>query len=179
MPCNAADVLRLGLDQRFVLSVRFMSPVGLVRSVATASPGKPRKRKRVEQRTSNPAEIWDLPLIGSERAAVEERCQSLAGLRPPSALPPGPAYVKSRDGDLWQLPSRGLPPGHEIIVRSDALAALEASQGAPPEAQEADLGTREKNTLLTVIAALSSLANIDLAERGSQKKIISAGEGSA
>ena len=77
---------------------------------------------------------------------------------------------------MWQLPSRGLPPGHEIIVRSDALAALEASQGAPPEAQEADLGTREKNTLLTVIAALSSLANIDLAERGSQKKIISAGE---
>src|SRR4249919_3357297 len=73
VPCNAADVLRLGLDQRLVLSVRFMSPVGLVRSVATASPGKPRKRKRVEQRTSNPAEIWDLPLIGSERAAVEER----------------------------------------------------------------------------------------------------------
>jgi hypothetical protein len=31
---------------------------------------------------------------------------------------------------------------------------MEASQNAPPEGQEAALGTREKNTLLTVIAAV-------------------------
>jgi hypothetical protein len=41
VPCNAADVLRLGLDRQLVLSVRFMFPVRLVQHNSAASPVEP------------------------------------------------------------------------------------------------------------------------------------------
>jgi hypothetical protein len=73
---------------------------------------------------------------------------------------------------LWELSSRRLPPGGEIVIRSNALAALEATQGAAPEKKEAPLGTREKNTQLSMMAVLCSLAKIDIAERGAAQKIL-------
>ena len=72
-PCKAADVLRLGLDQRLGLSVQFMSPVRLLRIGSALIPGQPDKSRQAsqegERRTATPAEIWDLPLTGSERAS--------------------------------------------------------------------------------------------------------------
>ena len=179
-PCTAADVLRIGLNGRLVLSVRFSSPIQLLRSSGASTSGKTRKgpppSQAAERHFSRPADIWDLPLTGSERAAVEMRCQQLMGNRQVAVLPRLPAYVRGRNGDTWQLPSPGLPPDCEIIVRSEALAELEAREAAPPEADERTLGMRERRTLLTVIAAVCSLDKIDPAERGAAKKIIGAAE---
>lgn len=179
-PCKAADVLRLGLNGHLVLSVRLLSPAQLLRSSSASTPGMGKKgtvhNQPAEWRTSTTAEIWDLPLTGSERASVEARYLSLTGSRQLRGLVSLPAYVQNRDGDLWRLPSPGLPPDCEIVVRSDALAALEASEGAPPKGDERALGTRERRTLLTVIAAVCRLATIDLDEQGIQKRIIGAAE---
>jgi hypothetical protein len=180
-PCTAADVLQLGLDEQLVLSVRFLSPVPLLHSSSASIPGKPKKGTERhtlagERRTSTPTEIWDLPLVGSERASVEARRQLLTGHRQFNVLPPLPVYVKGRDGDLWELPSRGLPPGCDIVVRSEALAHLEASKGAAPKGDERALRTRERRTLLTVIAAVCSIAKIDVAERGAGKRIVDAAD---
>jgi hypothetical protein len=178
-PCTPADVLQLGLENRLVLSVRFLSPVSLLlRSTATLS-GKPKKGSRPrhvgQRRTTTPADIWDLAWVGSEHAIVEALRQSWTGggLSIPRRAP---AYVTSRDGDMWEVPPPGLLHDCELVVRSDALAALEANQAASTERQDSDLGTREKRTLLTTIFVMSSLDKIDLAERGSQKKIVATSE---
>ena len=127
-----ADVLQLGLDERLVLSVRFSVAGAVAAQLAAHLPGEPKADRRQartqagERRTTTQAEIWDLPLIGSERASVEARCQAagweLCSLSRFHALP---AFVRSRMAILWQLPSRGLPPDCEIVIRTEALASLE------------------------------------------------------
>ena len=188
--CTPADVLRIGLNGRLVLSVCFPSPVTLLRSdeqLVNWQIGQGHTADRAgDRRTATSDEIWDLPLSGSERASVEERLQLLAGSGRLGVRPRFPAYVKGQDGELWRLVSPGLPPNSEIVIRSDALAALEASEDARteavpntskepgPENEESLFSTREKTTLLTVIAAACSIPEIDLAEHGSQKKLITA-----
>lgn len=178
-PCSAADVLQLGLDKRLVLSVRFLSPVPLLR-ISASMPGDQEQGTQQnptgERRTSTTAEIYDLPLVGSERASVEARWRALPGHRQLSTPPAGPAYVRSRDGDLWQLPFRGLPHDCEIVVRSEEVAALEGSEGATTQRLQADLSEREKTILLKVIAAACHEGKIDLAERRAGKRIIGAAD---
>jgi hypothetical protein len=177
-PCKAADVLRLGLEGQLILSVRFLSPTLLFRSCSTSTPGKAEndtvQNQAGERRTSTTTEIFDLPLTGSERASVEARCQSSTRGLQFSALPYEPAYARSRDGDLWQLSSRGLPPDCEIVVRSEALADLEARECAIPKVDERGLGTRERRTFLVIFAGLCAELNIKPGEYGAAKRIASA-----
>ena len=107
-------------------------------------------------------------MTGSERASVEAHWRELTGARQIKTPAAGPAYIRSLDGHLWKLfRSRGLPLACEIVVRSEALAELEAKAGKDLE----ELDPRKKNSLLSVIAVLCSLAKINYTERGAGTKI--------
>jgi hypothetical protein len=177
-PCKAADVLRLGLEGHLVLSVRFLFPIPLFRSSRASTSGKAEndavQNQPGERRTSTTTEIFDLPLTGSERASIEALCPSSTRSRQFSAPPPQPAYVRSRDGDMWQLTSRGLPSNCDIVVRSEALADLEAREGAIPKVDERRLGKREKDTYLVIFAALCAELNIEPGKYGAAKRIAAA-----
>jgi hypothetical protein len=87
-PCSPADVLQLGLDRELVLSVRFSAPVQLLLCSSASGPVAPERptphNQAREHRASTPAEIWDLPLIGSERSFI--RRSPLAGTDWKSAI---------------------------------------------------------------------------------------------
>jgi hypothetical protein len=175
-PYTAADVLQLGLEDRLVLSVRFLSSITLTLCNLATPSENPKKATRSrhlgQRRTNTGADIWDLPLVGSEYQAVRD---SIYGHRQ-SVLGQGPAYVTSRDGEMWEVPFPGLGHPCEFVVRIQSLAEFEADEGASSQDREALLGTREKRTLLTFIAAACRVGKVNLAEHGVQKKIIDAAD---
>jgi hypothetical protein len=179
-PCTPEDVLRLGLFRQLVLSVRF-SPESVLRlflqpTIVSQASTSETAEDRSEWTFSFLGGIWDLALTGSERESVEARCQGVDGYQWSAARSSRPVHL-SRNGDIWELSSRGLPPDCDIIVRSEALAELAARERVEKiPGHERELGTRSRNTLLTVIAAVCSLAKIDIAERGVATKILGAAE---
>jgi hypothetical protein len=126
--------------------------------------------------------VWDLSMIGSERAEIESRSQALTN---------GPTVV----GDWWLSPilvsrengiycrlvtraerdsiepfrsrvnyygSHGFPADAVLVVRTSALHDLEARMSEPAQIAEKPLGRRERNTLLVIIGALAELPKIDV-----------------
>ena len=112
--------------------------------------------------------VWDLPMIGDEKREVEHRYQMLTG---------GPAiagveheygaFVGSIDGAMVRLveensiPMFGLPDDSVIVVRTDALRELEESLNPTSASPEKPLSPTERNSLLTIIAALCNHASIN------------------
>ena len=68
-------------------------------------------------------------------------------------------------------PAGSLPNDSVIVVRTDALRDFEQSVNETPETSEKPLTTTERNTLLTIIAALCDYSAVDPAARGSAGQI--------
>jgi hypothetical protein len=171
-------------------------------SKKSASAGRSAQRgSPPSTRIAAPLEIWDLPMIGAERNSVEARHQALVGARPVSPRPPGGTFVRKLTGEIWEIGppgghpfdvagprlAIGLPSDCEIVVRTKALQEFEKTTGALAEASEKSpvamvkppekpQGARERNTQLTVIAALCADLKIELGQRGAAKRIASATE---
>lgn len=68
-------------------------------------------------------------------------------------------------------PAGGLPKDAVIVVRTDALREFEQSINGAPTGQDKPLSTTERNTLLTIIAALCDYSAIKTDDRGSANQI--------
>jgi hypothetical protein len=133
--------------------------------------------------------IWDLAMIGSERAEIESRYQVLTN--GPAVAPDwslSPILVSPDKGTYCQLVTRRttdgstgeklttepyysrvnyhgaqkLPTDAVLVLRTSALRDLEARMSEPAHRAEKPMGQRERTTLLAMIAALAKLAQIDV-----------------
>jgi hypothetical protein len=68
-------------------------------------------------------------------------------------------------------PAGGLPSDSVLVVRTEALREFEASITDAPVSVEKPLTTTERNTLLTIIAALCDYSAIKPQERGAAAQI--------
>lgn len=69
------------------------------------------------------------------------------------------------------IPAGGLPEDAVIVVRTEALREFEESVNGGQQTQEKPLSTQERNSLLTIIAALCDYSAIKLEQRGSANRI--------
>jgi hypothetical protein len=67
---------------------------------------------------------------------------------------------KSKEEKSSFYPLGGLPDGSVIVVTPTALLDLEKSIDDTGNSQEKPLGTRERDTLLSIIAALCQVAEV-------------------
>ena len=134
--------------------------------------------------------VWDLSMLGAERLDVERRLQELTG-SPAQDLVNLNGPIVSHSGKFCQLvarsgrtppsyswergdspaepkepeycyPADGLPSDSVLVVRISALEALEARIAEVNKPAEKPLGTRERTTLLVIIAALADAAKLDI-----------------
>lgn len=129
--------------------------------------------------------IWDLPMIGGERIDVEHRLQQIVSGLEVTAVSLEGIFLKSPDGDLYEVQSRheddlcrgkkffdsnnfhpagSLPDDAFFVVRTAAIRSLEQSVTGSPENTEKPLETRERNTLLAIIAVLCKEVGLDPAK---------------
>ena len=246
---SVADVFRLALDQELTLSVDFVNGahgrVGLLVPINEATYeeitglsgtplrlyGGPRISTdgveshilQLEKHVARLNGVWDLPMIGGERIAVEKIYQELTGGPDATNVPMDGAFVQSADGHLCQLqddfddneycagsraslekleryikakrvnstdagkllsqhkedrkkfledrlskpqtenfyPEGGLPEDAVFVIRIGALRDLEKTVNGELDSAEKPLATRERDTLLTIIAALCKDAGYD------------------
>lgn len=169
-PVTPADVLRLGLEDSspLTLSVNFLNHanarIGKCVPLAQAKrvPGIPlppeRKPREIvlglqldedkvvqfEDPVRSVVGVWDLPMVGGERIAVENEYQRAVGGPPVELInmdgsfvvdPTGEVwlslqdefgeeYGKDRKGDDRFFPANGIPEGSMLVVRTDELERL-------------------------------------------------------
>jgi hypothetical protein len=116
------------------------------------------------------------------RAALDELREQIAGekMHPVEAEPLLKQHEEQRrkfladreanrragqESDMNYCQAFGLPPDAVLVVRAAALRELEAS-ASDPERAEKPLSTRERQTLLTIIAALCKKAELKPDDRG-------------
>lgn len=75
-----------------------------------------------------------------------------------------------RDSENY-YPAGGLPQDSVLVVRTDALREFEQSINGAPAGADKPMTTTERNTLLTIIAALCDNSAIDSAGRGAAGQI--------
>lgn len=68
-------------------------------------------------------------------------------------------------------PAGGLPKDAVLVVRTQALAEFEQSVNGVPKGAEKPISTTERNTLLTIIAALCDYSAINPDDRGAASQI--------
>ncbi|KAB2309542.1 hypothetical protein F8A87_09775 [Betaproteobacteria bacterium SCN2] len=68
-------------------------------------------------------------------------------------------------------PAGGLPEDAVLVVRTEALREFEESVNGAPKGLEKPLTTTERNTLLTIIAAICDYSAIKVEERGAASQI--------
>jgi hypothetical protein len=140
--------------------------------------------------------IWDLTMLGSERLDVEHQYQILTGGPAVDLHFLGNPIVSRDDGTYCQVqerhsnnefvnpemlkpydyahinnyhPAARLPTDSVLVVRTSALRELEARMSEPKPIE-----TRERTTLLVIIAALAELQKIDLKKPSSAAVAIEA-----
>ena len=126
--------------------------------------------------------LWTLVMRGVVPNAVERKICALRGMPIPLRSDMGPlltaengttADVLDEEDTGFEDYRKGkqvldLPEEHTIVVRPSALEAyLQTDARKTPEKS---LGTREKDNLLTLIAALAKQAGIDPKQRGAPKR---------
>jgi hypothetical protein len=203
------DVLRLGLDGHLTLSVRFVTAATALcgkripsdeakRHVVPALDGNgflswiegtilhnQREVIVFEDQISILTEVWDLPLLESDRLEVEELYERIQGREPELFnlegffVRRGDVYAKlmsrfnKTDVQLLQpydnprnyYPAERLPSDAVIVVRTDALRQFTSQLTVVGESpSERTLQRRERTTLLTIVAALARMAKLDLAK---------------
>ena len=126
--------------------------------------------------------LWTLVMRGVVPNAIERRICALRGM--PIPLRSGMGLLLTAENgtaaDVLDEEDTGfedyrkgkqvldLPADHTIVVRPSALEAY--LQTDTRKAPEGSLGTREKDNLLTLIAALAKQAGIDPKQRGAPKR---------
>jgi hypothetical protein len=138
--------------------------------------------------------VYDLSMLGNERTTVEREYHHLTDGQDIGYWGINGGLVKGTDGQLYQIqyhradalerdrkpiynpwdhpdnfnPDIALPSCSRIVVRVDALKAF--AQGFAAESEK-PLGTTERNTMLTVLAAVLDYSAIDPAFRGAASQI--------
>lgn len=194
-----ADVLRFGLDGRLTLSTYFVNPK--YGRCAKIIPRADAETKEISIKSGNVnwaknkgcllkdgravsfgditlfEGVWDLSMLGAERAQVEHKYQSLTGGPDVVFYSKVGALVNRQDGTWGRLlineeqddeeykshTTGGLPSDAVFVVRTSALRDLEALISESNPTTERPIELREKTTLLVIIAALAKVAGIDVA----------------
>jgi hypothetical protein len=130
------------------------------------------------------AGLYDLPLIGGERIDVEHELHQLQSGIERTDVSLENIFVKNQQGLLFEIqyhyapekltpfhdgyfsyehyhPAGALPEDSELVLRPKAIDNFLADFEKTSSNIEKPLLTRERNTLLTIIAALCKEANID------------------
>lgn len=171
-PFKIADILRLALDGQLELSVNL--PTGMIGNVRRID--DPQDRVVTEPIDG----LWELPLTGAARRQVEHQYHLLLRL-PDISMENTKGAIVVRDNLLSQLtPQRGatgfysrlpsaFPEGCVLVVRTavlDAFAAMLTPSPVTGTAEDANrsLATRERTTLLTIIAGFCKHAKIDVSK---------------
>lgn len=141
--------------------------------------------------------IWDLPMFGGEQLEVENEYQQLTDGTEVTLINMNGVFLGNRDVGLFQIqddwadsdihnknaegkkygdperyyPAGGLPKDAVIVVRTEALREFEQSINGAPTGQDKPLTTTERNTLLTIIAALCDHSAIEHQGRGAAIQI--------
>lgn len=246
-----ADVFQLALDRELTLSVHFVNggharpgvlvpigeatyeevvifpgsePLRLYGGPPISTDGVESHILQLEKYVAELTGVWDLPMIGGERIAVEQMYQRLTGGPDATNVPMDGAFVQSTDEQLCQLqddyddneystgstaslerikryikakkinaadaekllnqhkedrkkfledrkskpqtesfyPGGGLPQDAVFVVRIDALLDLEKTANGESDSAGKPLTTRERDTLLTIIAVLAKAAKVPL-----------------
>lgn len=126
--------------------------------------------------------IWDLPMFGGERIDVEFSHQKLSFRPTPTAVSLDGVFVQGLTGKLYELqsqhekslinklqlvgdnkfhPAGALPEDIEFVVRPEALDVFLGLVKDEAVIIEKPLGNRERDSLLTIIAALCNEAKLD------------------
>jgi hypothetical protein len=104
-------------------------------------------------------EIVDLPPTRYSRVFLLQCLDEVSRPLEPAEYDTGRLLIQEENGDLWQVESYDdcLSQDIELVVRTKALRGLEQSFSSAANAKDEDrLSTREKNTLLKIIAGLTA-----------------------
>jgi hypothetical protein len=140
--------------------------------------------------------VWDLTMLGHEKLEIEQRYQTLTeGPEVDMRFRDGPLdhpIVFREDGTYCQIhewqndslryshryhpagyhPADALPADSVIVVRTSALHDLAARLSEQDQKVEKSIERRERTTLLVIIAALASIARVDLKKPSSAAQAI-------
>jgi len=128
----------------------------------------------LEERAGPIEGLWDLPMFGAERLDIEDKYQMLTG---------GPRVtLHNIDGvflvqgdtvclvhDNRDFPSSTIPDDFLLVVKTDELRAFEVNLS---NNVSKPLNTTERNTLLTLIAALCKFDGVDPNARDATSQIV-------
>ena len=156
---DEADVLRAALDEQIQLSVDLPVPV-LVNQISGA-PAPPSTALEISG-------LFDLVLEGNGRLMIENWWRKESNL-PKLLMNKTGVIVASEQGKKYQFPpwNAPLPKDSIVVVKRTLLdAALRQihENNQPTHVRSKDLGSRERTTLLTIIAALAKEAEIDISQ---------------
>lgn len=141
--------------------------------------------------------VWDLPMIGGEKLDIENRYQLLTGGVQVTLMDINGVFLGSQDNGLFQVqadwadsgsrtdlaegkswhdperyyPDCKLPYDSVLVVRTDALREFEQSIKDVEKITEKPIASNERNSLLTIIAALCDYSAIKYQERGAASQI--------
>lgn len=137
--------------------------------------------------TNLDSDVWDLPLIGGERVDVEFRYQQLTNGPEVTAVSLDGVLVAATNGALKEIqshfddnsylnksdfkkpfdhsdnfhPAGRLPDDGVFVIRIEALTDFIQSVNSESANADKPLGKRERDTLLSIIAALCKEAKLD------------------
>jgi hypothetical protein len=201
-----ADLLRLALDGHLTLSVYFVNGTTCVRGPLVSFEDAKRNTSLRDAKGLHPIEgitvddgrviecgsevnflkgVWDLSMIGSERAEIESRYQGLTN--GPEVEPDWWAspILCREDGTYCQLMTRRgerhvptepyfsrtnyelasvIPSDTVLVLRTSALRDLETRMSEPQQITERPIELRERTTLLVIIASLAKMSKIDVSK---------------
>jgi hypothetical protein len=143
--------------------------------------------------------LWNIYMNFGQRAEIDRQYQKLIGA---NVLPPdneSNLYISNLSGDLFELvisyeeskyfdkkefaknpvaygkhylPLEELPSDSYFVIRTDSLRDFEASINGTSTSPEKPLSPNERNSLLTIIAALCDCSAIKYQDRGAAAKIV-------
>lgn len=128
----------------------------------------------LEERAGPIEGLWDLPMFGAERLDIEDKYQMLTGGPRVTLHNIDGVFLVQGDAvcqvyDNGDYPLSNIPDDFVLVVKTDELRAFEANlskNGSKP------LNTTERNTLLTLIAALCKFDGVDPNARDATSQIV-------
>jgi hypothetical protein len=144
-----------------------------------------------DERITTIVDVWDLPMLGGERIEVENLYERSHFRAAPEMINLEGTFVTDGDGLFCQLlerldrpqknddiknqpyhpskfyPAGNLPEDSVIVVRTRALRDFASRFDGKPEPVAKPVGSRERTTLLTIVAALARMAKVDVSKPSS------------